>query len=74
AASTQELENAITATADGYAFPINLDRDQPIGGLTPDCQADILRRAVAEGWSSDALRTELRGYAYRRLTAGDLPG
>ena len=72
-ASTQELENSITAAADGYAFPINLDRDQPIGGLTPDCQADILRRAVDEEWAADQLRVELRGYAYRRLSAGDLP-
>ena len=45
-ASAQEVENSITAAADGYAFPVNLDRDQPIGGLTPDCQADVLRRAV----------------------------
>ena len=72
-ASAEEVENSITATADGYAFPINLDRDQPIGGLTPDCQADLLRRAVAEQWDADALRAELRGYAYRRLSAGDLP-
>lgn len=73
-ASRQALENSITATADGYAFPINLDRDQPIGGLTPDCQADILRRAITEDWSPEKLHDELRGYAYRRLTAGDLPG
>ena len=72
-ASPQEIDNSITATADGYAFPINLDRDQPIGGLTPDCQADLLRRAVDEAWSADALRAELRAYAYRRLSVGDLP-
>ncbi len=72
-ASAQEIENSITATADGYAFPINLDRDQPIGGLTPDCQADLLRRAVGETWTAGALRAELRAYAYRRLSAGDLP-
>lgn len=73
-ATAQAVENAITAAADGYAFPINLDRDQPIGGLTPDCQADILRRAVDDEWTVDTLRAELRGYAYRRLSAGDLPG
>ena len=72
-ASAQGLENAITAAADGYAFPVNLDRDQPIGGLTPDCQADVLRRAVVEQWDADKLRAELRSYAYRRLSVGDLP-
>ncbi|MEY2553742.1 MAG: hypothetical protein QOC57_1602 [Ilumatobacteraceae bacterium] len=72
-ASPQEVENSITAAADGYAFPVNLDRDQPIGGLTPDCQADVLRRAVVEQWDADTLRAELRSYAYRRLSAGELP-
>ncbi len=72
-ATTQEVDNAIAATADGYSFPINLDRDQPIGGLTPDCQADVLRRAVSEECDAAALRADLRGYAYRRLSAGDLP-
>lgn len=73
AVGVRDIENAITAAADGYAFPINLDRDQPIAGLTPDCQADILRRSVAEEWSAETLRRELRAYAYRRLSAGDLP-
>ncbi len=71
-ASEQEVENAITATANGYAFPVNLDRDQPIGGLTPDCQADVLRRAVAQGSAAEVLRAELRAYANRRLTTGDV--
>lgn len=68
-----EIDNAITACANGYAFPTNLDRDQPIGGLTPDSQADVLRRAVGEGWSAAVLATELRAYANRRLTSGELP-
>ena len=29
--SQRELLNAVVATAEGYAFPTNLDRDQPIG-------------------------------------------
>jgi hypothetical protein len=66
-----DIDNAITACADGYAFPTNLDRDQPIGGLTPDSQADLLRRAVAEGLSARALADDLRAYADRRLTSGE---
>jgi ectoine hydroxylase-related dioxygenase (phytanoyl-CoA dioxygenase family) len=69
-----EVQNAILAAADDYAFPINLDRDQPIGGLTPDSPADVVRRAVAEEWSANRLATELRGCAYRRLSAGGLSG
>ena len=34
-ASDRYLENIIAASAEGYAFPTNLDRDQPIGGIAP---------------------------------------
>jgi ectoine hydroxylase-related dioxygenase (phytanoyl-CoA dioxygenase family) len=72
-APQQEVDNAVLAAADDYAFPINLDRDQPIGGLTPDSPADVVRRAVHEEWAPERLRDELRGCAYRRLSDGDLP-
>ena len=62
------LHNAIAAGADGYPFPTNLDRDQPIGGLVPDTQAELLWRAVSENWDPDQLRTALRDYAERHLT------
>ena len=44
------LANAVAAAAEGYPFPTNLDRDQPIGGLTPLAQTEILGRALAEDW------------------------
>lgn len=34
--------HAAAATAQGYPFPIDLDRDQPVGGLTPPSQLDVL--------------------------------
>lgn len=40
--SGAERDAIITATAEGYAFPTNLDCDPPIGGLAPKTQADIL--------------------------------
>lgn len=46
--SDEELANIIAATAEGYPFPTNLDRDQPVGGLAPASQADVLRAAVAD--------------------------
>jgi ectoine hydroxylase-related dioxygenase (phytanoyl-CoA dioxygenase family) len=62
------LDNAIAAAAEGYPFPTNLDLDQPIGGLTPLAQADLLRRALAEGWPAEKVNVELDAYAQRRLT------
>lgn len=46
----REIDNVVAAGAEGYAFPTNLDRDQPIGGLAPQTQADLVRQALAEGW------------------------
>ncbi|MEU4237578.1 phytanoyl-CoA dioxygenase family protein [Actinoplanes sp. NPDC026619] len=42
------VENVIAASAEGYAFPANLDVDQPIDGLAPPTQASRLRKALAE--------------------------
>ncbi|WP_170559430.1 phytanoyl-CoA dioxygenase family protein [Ruegeria atlantica] len=50
-----ELDAAIAATAEGYPFPTNLDTDPPVGGNAPASQADILRRAVSEGWTEAQL-------------------
>ncbi|RZU15868.1 ectoine hydroxylase-related dioxygenase (phytanoyl-CoA dioxygenase family) [Kribbella rubisoli] len=62
------VENVIAATAEGYAFPTNLDRDQPIGGLAPQSQADVLRSAVTERWHPDRLHQALVEHADRRQT------
>jgi hypothetical protein len=62
------LDNVIAASAEGYAFPTNLDRDQPIDGLAPPSQADLVRTAVSEGWDSQALKRELSAHARRRTT------
>lgn len=71
AACTDEsaLRNIVAASAEGYAFPTNLDRDQPIGGLAPETQADLLWRALQEGWTPDALGAELTGQAQRHSSA-----
>ena len=66
--SPRERGNVIAAAAEGYAFPTNLDRDPPIGGLAPRTQAQILATALAEGWAPDALGEALDAHATRRLT------
>src|SRR3954463_5951014 len=44
-ASDRYLSNIIAASAEGYAFPTNLDRDQPVDGIAPQTQADLVRQA-----------------------------
>src|SRR3954454_21433568 len=65
----RSLRNAVAASAEGYAFPTNLDRDQPIGGLAPETQAELVRRALREDWAPDALGAELLAQAERHVTA-----
>jgi len=42
------LHRVVATSADGYAFPTNLDRDQPVDGMAPPTQADVVRAALAE--------------------------
>jgi ectoine hydroxylase-related dioxygenase (phytanoyl-CoA dioxygenase family) len=60
------IANAIAACAEGYAFPTNLDLDQPIDGLAPMTQAEILGQAVADGWPPRRLEAELGAWSARR--------
>jgi ectoine hydroxylase-related dioxygenase (phytanoyl-CoA dioxygenase family) len=66
----QEVRNLIAVAAEGYAFPTNLDRDQPIGGLTPPTQADLLGQAVREGWPDGRLAEALAAQQWRRTPEG----
>ena len=61
--------NVVSACAEGYAFPTNLDRDQPVDGLAPPSQADLMNRALDEDWSGERLRHELDGHRERHLSA-----
>ncbi|MFM7336621.1 MAG: phytanoyl-CoA dioxygenase family protein [Tabrizicola sp.] len=57
-----DTANVIAATAEGYPFPTNLDRNPPIGGLAPRTMADFLTQAVREGWTDaqlDAVLSDL---------------
>jgi ectoine hydroxylase-related dioxygenase (phytanoyl-CoA dioxygenase family) len=67
--SEQSLRNVIAACAEGYAFPSNLDRDQPVGGLAPPTQAEVVWQAVMEGWDPSTVRKELEAHAARRRTS-----
>ena len=60
-----EQAAAIAATAEGYAFPTNLDTDPPVGGLAPATMADHLRQALAEDWPVARLAETLDAAAAR---------
>jgi ectoine hydroxylase-related dioxygenase (phytanoyl-CoA dioxygenase family) len=62
------LEHVLAASAEGYPFPTNLDLDQPVGGLTPASQAEIVRDALQAGSSPAELADLLDQHAVRRTT------
>lgn len=53
ALSQSELSAAIAATAEGYSFPTNLDRDPPKNGLAPETQRAFFLRSLTEGVGAD---------------------
>lgn len=53
------LDRAVGAIAEGYAFPGDLDIDQPIGGLAPPSDAAIVRRGLDEQWTPEQLHSHL---------------
>lgn len=65
--TSAQATHAIAATAEGYAFPTNLDRDPPIGGLAPKSQAALLQEALSARWAPDQLNTALDAQAAKRL-------
>jgi ectoine hydroxylase-related dioxygenase (phytanoyl-CoA dioxygenase family) len=65
--SEQALVNAVNATAEGYPFPTNLDRDQPIGSLAPPSQVDTVLAAVTGGLTPLELEIALAAQIERRI-------
>ena len=65
--SAAAIDNVIAASAEGYSFPTNLDRDPPLGGLAPKSQQDLVREALAAGWDDATFGAALEAHAARRL-------
>jgi ectoine hydroxylase-related dioxygenase (phytanoyl-CoA dioxygenase family) len=63
-----DMAAAIAASAEGYAFPTNLDRDPPIGGLAPLSQQDLMRNALAQGTLPEQFNTLLQTQALTRFS------
>ena len=63
------IDSAIAASAEGYAFPTNLDRDPPAGGLAPKSPAVVMKDALAAGWTAAKFAETLDQMAVKRLTS-----
>src|SRR3954462_4679997 len=68
-APEKDLQNVVAAAAEGYAFPTNLDRDKPVGRLTPECQAELVWRALQEDWDEERFVAELAAQTERRRSS-----
>ena len=63
-----DVANVIAATAEGYPFPTNLDRNPPIGGLAPRTMADFLAQALRESWTEAQLDLALTDLETKNAT------
>jgi ectoine hydroxylase-related dioxygenase (phytanoyl-CoA dioxygenase family) len=64
-ASRRDLANAVAASAEGYAFPTHLDRDQPVDGMSPRTQAQTVLDALDASASPEELGGQLAQQAWR---------
>ena len=55
----QGIHAAISACAEGYSFPTNLDLDPPVGGLAPRTQNQLFHQALSENWTDEQFFHEL---------------
>lgn len=62
-----QIAAAIAASAEGYAFPTNLDRDPPLGGMAPKSQARVVAEALAAKTPGESLFALLDAMADKRL-------
>ena len=66
--SEPQVDAAISACAEGYSFPTNLDTDPPIGGLAPETPAALCRRALVNKMPVEEFNAALTAL-YRRKQA-----
>jgi len=65
--SPEAQANVIAATAEGYSFPTNLDRDPPLGGMAPRTQATLMAESLAARLSPADFNAALDAHARKRL-------
>ena len=60
------IDAVLSAAAEGYSFPTNLDRDPPSGGLAPKTQKALMAEAILAGRDRQAVLADLDAQAERR--------
>lgn len=68
ALTAAQIGCAIASCAEGYAFPTNLDRDPPLGGLAPKSQAALMREALEGGVAAADFAALIDAHAAKRLS------
>ncbi len=63
-----QIACALAASAEAYAFPTNLDRDPPLGGMAPKSQARLVAEALEADWPPKTLFAALDEQAAKRLS------
>ena len=58
--------NVVAVAAEGYAFPTNLDLDQPVGSMVPQTEAELMQLSLDEDWDVARLTEELAAQQARR--------
>ncbi|MEM8745874.1 MAG: phytanoyl-CoA dioxygenase family protein [Actinomycetota bacterium] len=53
------IDRSVAASAEAYYAPLDLDRSQPVDGLHPPGDADLVRTALDERWPIDRLLDRL---------------
>ncbi|MEM7259426.1 MAG: phytanoyl-CoA dioxygenase family protein [Pseudomonadota bacterium] len=64
--SDGEIDNVIAATAEGYAFPCNLDLTPPIDGLAPPSQQELFRNLLQDSVSPEEFNVEIQRWQDNR--------
>jgi hypothetical protein len=58
----------LAASAEGYSFPTNLDRDPPLGGMAPKTQKQLVLEALRGNWEPEELAKALDQQSEKRLS------
>ena len=64
--SARALDDVVSACAEGYPFPANLDIDSPLSGMAPESQQGLMRRALGESWPAERFRAALSEQSGRK--------
>ncbi|KAI5803853.1 phytanoyl-CoA dioxygenase family protein [Geopyxis carbonaria] len=57
----ERKECAVASVAEGYPFPVDLDRAPPrSNGMAPESQAEMVARGLGEGWDRERAEREFR--------------